>query len=233
MTPELRKVTDHHSFLMTGENQSLSQDEISDFQKWLDDGGRGIAPPLAKATPTIKDLQMCQEIITYYARARHNDWGAEWVKRNLGSCKLGEYQNWAEDVIKLCRSHHFGYNELKESSFNPIVVRPGGIVVHLRYLACVLRIADILEFDPERTPSVIFRHRDVKPASRIYWWRDHQITLVQEGNNLRIHARPSDAQIEHAIRLMVDAINTELQIFIERAPTCSDPRSEQVGSLTV
>jgi len=86
------------------------------------------------------------------------------------------------------------------------------MVVHLRYLACVLRIADILEFDPERTPSVIFHHRDVSPSSRIYWWKDHAVTLVQEGNNLRVHARPSDAPTEHTIRLMVDAINTELQI---------------------
>jgi Histidine kinase-, DNA gyrase B-, and HSP90-like ATPase len=212
MTPELRKVTTHYNFLLTGEPQTLSQDEMSNFQKWLDDDGRGITPPLTKAKATTKDLQVCQETITYYARARHNDWGAEWIRKRLGSCRLGEYQNWIEDIIRLCRSHHFGYNELKDSSFNPVVVNPGGIVVHFRFLACVLRIADILEFDPERTPSVIFSHRDVTPGSRIYWWRDHEVTLVQEGDKLSIHARPSNAQIEHAIRLMVNAINSELQI---------------------
>lgn len=212
MTPELRKVTAHYNFLLTGEPQSLSQDEISDFQKWLDDDGKGITPPLTSAKPTTKDLQICQETITYYARARHNDWGAEWIRQGLGSSKLGQYQSWIEDIIRLCRSHHFGYNELKDSSFNPVVVNPGGIVVHFRFLACVLRIADILEFDPERTPSVIFSHRDVAPGSRIYWWRDHEVTLVQEEDKISIHARPSDAQIEHAIRLMVNAINSELQI---------------------
>jgi hypothetical protein len=212
MTPELRKVTAHYYYLLTGECQKLSQVEIHDFQKWLDDDGKGITPPLTKTKPTTKDLQICQEIITYYARARHNDWGAEWIEQNLGSSKLGQYKNWVEDIIKLCRSHHVGYGELREPSFNPVLVNPDGIVVHLRYLACVLRIADILEFDPERTPSVIFRHRDVNPSSRIYWWRDHEVTLLQEGNNLRVHARPSDAPTEHAIRLMVDAINSELQI---------------------
>ena len=212
MTPELRKVTDHYNFLLTGEDQTLSQEEIHDFQKWLDDDGRRITPPLTKTTPTTKDLKTCQEVITYYARARHNEWGAEWINQHLGSCKLGQYTNWVDDIIKLCRSHHLGYSELKDLSFNPVVVSPGGIVVHLRYLACVLRIADILEFDPERTPSVIFRHRNVSPDSRIYWWRDHHVTLVQEGNNLKIHARPSDAPTEHAIRLMVDAIDLELQI---------------------
>jgi hypothetical protein len=59
---------------------------------------------------------------------------------------------------------------------------------------------------------VIFSHRDVTPGSRIYWWRDHEVTLIQEGDKLSIHARPSNAQIEHAIRLMVNAINSELQI---------------------
>lgn len=212
MTPELKRVTAHYNFLLTSEVQTLSQGEIDEFQKWLDDDGRGITPPLTMVKPTTRDLQICQETITYYARVRHNDWGAEWIRESLCSYRLGQYQNWIEDIIRLCRSHHFGYNELKESSFNPVVVNPGGIVVHLRFLACALRVADILEFDPERTPSVIFRHRDVKPGSRIYWWRDHEVTLVQEGNNLHIHARPSDAQIENAIRLMVEAINSELQI---------------------
>ncbi len=212
MTPELKKVTAHHHFLLTGEPQTLSKEEIHDFQKWLDDDGRGITPPLTQTKPTTKDMMTSQEIITYYARARHNDWGAEWINQHLGARKLGHYTNWIDDIIKLCRSHHMGYSELRQPSFNPVVVNSGGLVVHLRYLACILRIADILEFDPERTPSVIFRHRNVSPSSRIYWWRDHEVTLVQEDNNLKVHARPSDAPTEHAIRLMVDAINSELQI---------------------
>jgi hypothetical protein len=44
-------------------------------------------------------------------------------------------------------------------------------IVHLRYLAVVLRVADIL--DPERTPDVILRHRGVAPRSLDYWWKDH------------------------------------------------------------
>ncbi len=212
MTPQLRKVTSHFNFLLSGESDSLSPEDVRTFQRWLDDDGRQIAPPLTNTKPTSKNIRTCQELITHYARARHNDWGAEWIKQNLGSLKLGQYKDWVDAITKLCQSHHVGYNELVAQSFAPVVVNPGGTVVHLRFLACVLRIADILEFDPERTPSVIFRHRDVSPDSAIYWRKDHDVTLVKEGNNLSLHARPSDAPTEQAIHLMVEAINAELQV---------------------
>ncbi|HBH81503.1 MAG TPA: hypothetical protein DDY39_16885 [Nitrospira sp.] len=212
MTPQLRKVTSHFNFLLSGESDGLSLEDIRTFQRWLDDDGRQITPPLTNTKPTSKNLRTCQELITHYARARHNDWGAEWIKQNLGLLKLGQYKDWVDGITKLCQSHHVGYNELVAQSFAPVVVNPGGMVVHLRFLACVLRIADILEFDPERTPSVIFRHRDISPESAIYWRKDHDVTLVKEGNNLSLHARPSDAPTEQAIHLMVEAINAELQV---------------------
>jgi len=212
MTPPLRKVTSHYHFLMSGETNSLAPEEIRTFQHWLDDDGRQITPPLTNTKPTSRNIRTCQELITHYARARHNDWGTDWIKQNLGSLELGQYKDWVHALTKLCQSHHVGYNELVAQSFNPVVVNPGGMIVHLRFLACVLRMADILEFAPERTPSVIFRHRDVSPDSAIYWRKDHEVTLVKEDNNLRVYARPSDAPTEQAIHLMVEAINAELRV---------------------
>ena len=51
-------------------------------------------------------------------------------------------------------------------------------MVNLRYLACVLRVADILEFDPERTPDIIYRHRNISRDSRIFWWQSFYIIRV-------------------------------------------------------
>jgi len=92
MTPELRKVTAHYCFLLTGEREVLSQGEIHDFQKWLDDNGKGITPPIAKSKPTTKDLQLCQEITTYYTRARHNDWGGGVDQTEFGLLQPGSIQ---------------------------------------------------------------------------------------------------------------------------------------------
>ena len=70
-----------------------------------------------------------------------------------------------------------GYEDLKRECFNARVLGSPSAVVNRRYLAAVLRIADILEFDPERTPESLFRHRDISTPSVIYSWKDHSISM--------------------------------------------------------
>lgn len=214
MTPARQKVTAHYNYLLTGEDKHLTREEIDAFQKWIDDEGRNVEPPLAKGTPTGELLRLAEEITAYYCRHRHNDWGAEWVRGNLGGLKLGSYDNWLEDLVDLCRSHHYGYGELIKKRFDPRTVGAHGAVVHLRYLACVLRVADVLEVDPERTPEVIFRHRAVGESSILYWYKDHQLSLLiqKEKQNVVIAARPSRAYIHKAIEVTVDQIDEELRV---------------------
>lgn len=225
MTPERRKVTEHYLYLITGESQRLSESETAQLQAWLDDEGRGISPPLIKQKPSVKDLKLADELITYYSRYRHNDWSEEWIRSNLSAYQLGTYINWIDDLVTLCRSHHYGYQELVKDSFNPRIVGTPSRLVHLRYLACVLRIADVLEFDPERTPQVILRHRDISPGSLIYWWKDQHISMKQEGNRLVVSARPPSSLIHKAIEVTVDQIDDELRL----CRTIADETHFEVG----
>jgi hypothetical protein len=212
MTPERRKVAQLNGYLLTGDPQDLSQDEIRQFQKWLDDEGSGIVPPLVKEKPTNEQLQRSEELMTYYCRDRHVDWSEDWIQNNLTNFRLGTYAGWTDDLIVLCHSHHKGYNDLVSDRFTPRIVGSHGIVIHLRYLSVILRIADILEFDPERTPDVILRHRDISSKSLIYWWKDHEISMRQENNRLLITARPPSARLHRAIEVMADQIDAELQL---------------------
>lgn len=212
MTPEQRKVTLHYQYLLTGDPQELSHDETKEFQKWLDDEGRGIVPPLSQERSTVATLRLSKELITYYCRHRHNDWSEEWTRGHLASYQMGTYVDWIDDLVGLCRSHHYGYHELVKEKFNPKLVGTPARVVHLRYLACVLRIADILEFDPERTPDVILGHRDISPGSLIYWWKDHRVSMKQEGDRLVMSARPPRAYIHRAIEVTADQIDEELRL---------------------
>jgi hypothetical protein len=225
MTPERSKVTDHYLYLMTGESQRLSESETAQLQAWLDDEGRGISPPLVKQKPSAKDLKLADELITYYSRYRHNDWSEEWIRGNLSAYQLGTYINWIDDLVTLCRSHHYGYQELVKDSFNPRIVGTPARTVHLRYLACVLRIADVLEFDPERTPQVILRHRDISSGSLIYWWKDQHISMKQEGKRLVVSARPPSSLIHKAIEVTVDQIDDELRL----CRTIADETHFEVG----
>jgi len=125
---------------------------------------------------------------------------------------MGTFHDWLDDLIRLCRSHHFGRAELVSEEFNPRLVGQPGQVLHLRYLACVLRVADVLEFDPERTPNVVLQHRDVDPKSVIFWHKDHGISPRLENERLIISARPDTAWLYRAIEETLEQIDRELSL---------------------
>jgi hypothetical protein len=212
MTPELRSVNAHYTYLLTGNKDGLADSEVDELQTWLDDGAYQIIPPISDAAPSAEQLELARELTTYYCRYRHNDWSANWIRKNLQGESLGNYDGWVEDLILLCQSHHFGGDRLKSQAFEPRWVGTPPVQVILRFLALVLRVADILEFDPERTPDVILHHRDISPESQIYWWKDRGISLMMSSETIVLTARPSSARIHKAIEEMVSAIDTELAL---------------------
>jgi hypothetical protein len=213
MTPEKGKVNNHYNYLLTGDKKGLSDNDIEALSRWLDDEEKGVTIPISSKPVTVKDIELATELTTYYCRERHNDWSGEWIEKNQHSDDLSGYNGFRHDLIKLCQSHHYGREELETNNFNARIIGQQGKVVNLRYLACVLRIADILEFDPERTPEVILRHRDISEKSLIYWYKDHEIAFTMEGNNrLVLSARPTNAIIHKAIEDTCDQIDNELRL---------------------
>jgi hypothetical protein len=212
MTPRLKKVDTLFTFLLTAEKGLLTSKEIDELQTWLDDKGYQMVPPISEDLPLADRLTLAREITKYYCRYRHNDWSGEWIRGNLTSECLSNYSGWVEDLVLLCQSHHFGFDRITQQSFRPRRVASPSEVVNLRFLALVLRMADILEFDPERTPDIILRHRDVSPASQIYWWKDKELTLKLTDRRVVITARPSCAWIHKAIEETMDAIDAEMAL---------------------
>jgi Histidine kinase-, DNA gyrase B-, and HSP90-like ATPase len=199
MTPEYSKIEQLSQFL-AGKSHGLSAEEVESFQRWMDEEERTFSGDNAG------------EVITYYCRHKHNDWSGEWAPQHIQESPAGLvlYGNWVADLVKVCHSHHQDYDELIKPAFNPIT--RNGSVVHLRYLAAVLRIADILEFDPERTPEILFRQRQVDEKSRIYWLKDHEVELIVDSQHVSMPARPSSALLHRAIEQMINDIDCELQV---------------------
>lgn len=212
MTPEVRRVQALYTLLLTNDAQDLPETEQTEFRKWLDENRAGTSPPLASDTANSETYKLANEIIAYYSRSRHVDWGEEWIRLNLASLTLGTYVGWVADLVLLCRSHHEYYNELKKESFNPRPVGSPSVMVHLRYLAVVLRVADVLELDPERTSAVILRHRDIPTSSLIYWWKDQELSVRLEGSRVVVWARPRSAQIHKAVDITIHDIDVELSL---------------------
>ncbi len=216
MTPERAKVKQILRYLETGDEPSLTLPEKQDIQEWLDNASAGVPGEIPRSTNAKSSEDPLELVVAHYCRHKHNDWSESWIRENLSDLKWQRYVGWLDDLVQLCRSHHDGYAELKREEFDP---KPAGgasspVVVHRRYLACVLRISDVLEFDPERTPDIVFTHRSIAKSSEIFWHKDHYVQLVIGGEQRRvfISAEPPDAKVHRAITEMIDQIDAELML---------------------
>lgn len=224
------------NFIILGAKSSLTESESAAFRDWTDSLEDDVNELLSRQPlKTPEDLHSANLLIMHYCRHRHVDLSEQWIDANLGKIPLGSYAQWLTDLKLLCRSHNEGYDFLTSKQFDPKPVGTPGHILHLRYLACVLRVADVIEFDPERTPEVIFAHRSIAPGSEIFWFKDHFPTLTMEQGQLTITANPPDAKLHRAIELMCDEIEAELRLVsrlkdeygfshssFQAAPTCHE-----------
>jgi len=81
------------------------------------------------------------------------------------------------------------------------------------FIAVMLRLADIIDFDPKRTPSVLFSHLAVRHPVSISEWKKHQsINAWAISNDKLIYAAQCEhPAIEAAIRGFCNLIDNELK----------------------
>lgn len=237
MSPDYEKVEKHRKFLVGEDKSCLNENEIQEFQKWIDNNDR--LKTIDIRTESIQTIEESNEILTYYIRHKHNDWSKDWIISNLSKeanptegttnpLLLRAYPNWQTDLILLCQSHHWGIDRLlsEEFDFKPLT----GSHISLRYLAMALRVADVMENDPERTPEVILRHRSISPKSIAYWLKDKHFTLTtkqDEPGKYYLYARAERAYLQKAIEetakwiedefKLCEALNEEKPLNVNRA----------------
>jgi len=222
MSPEYEKVQRLRRYL-TEKKEGLSEQEINDLQQWID--GDPHSGSLDVRAQIVTDTPLINYLLSYYIRHKHNDWSGDWIKKNLAGEKLPHYPYWVDDLILICKSHHYGLDHLLQESFDPRPVTPE-MIVHLRYLAMCLRVADVMENDPERTPEVILNHRQIEPGSLKFWLKDHPFRLLESGNTYTVHARPQKAFIHKAVEETASQIEAELKLcdeLIRRKPLSHSP----------
>ncbi|WP_439402677.1 hypothetical protein ACNJYA_09760 [Bradyrhizobium sp. DASA03068] len=211
MSPRRENVQAHYNYLCTADDKLLNPIERKEVQNWLDENWPKLNLPLSGLN-TVSGIKLADEVCAYYCRSRHNDWSEDWIQDNLKSITPGLYPGWIDDLSMLCKSHHEGYSELCESRFDARLVGSPAASVNIRFLAAILRLADVLEFDPERTPPVILQHRGIVPKSRVFWHQDQGIAFKfsDDRSKLIFSARTPDARIHKAVLSVADYVDAEL-----------------------
>ncbi|MEW8540469.1 MAG: ATP-binding protein [Candidatus Thiodiazotropha endolucinida] len=142
--------------------------------------------------------------VTHASRARdiiESDW--------LGKIKYRDVDLTVE-FAEICSSHNDDALSLLQLDRNYLCA--DGIHANFQLVAVILRLADILDFDAKRTPSVLFSHLFVRHPISIKEWNKHRAieswSISKE--KIQFHAKCEHPAIEASIHDFCDVIDAEL-----------------------
>lgn len=151
-----------------------------------------------------------KHLISEYIRSTHTQRARTIINEDWN--KLIKYRDTdlTNEFAELCFSHNQDAATLQELDTS-LLCGPG-IYVCLPFVGVILRLADILDFDGKRTPSVLYSHLFVRHPVSLQEWQKHRNIDAWDINNsnIRFQARCEHPAIESSIRQFCDQIDKEL-----------------------
>ena len=127
--------------------------------------------------------------------------------------------NFSEDLALICESHTFDTFDLakrKGDHFIEIFRRNKMIYneeVNIQYLAICLRLADLMDFDRERTPNILFKYLSPKNKISLNEWMKH-LSIIGwriNKNEIRYEAECTHPVYQNVLYQFIDQIDAELE----------------------
>ncbi len=161
-------------------NETLTSEDFRRFRaevhadrnKALEEARAASNEPRARA---IEDALLAE-----YYRRLHPERVRQFMNRHLAGRLQYREIEFADDLARLCESHAWGVEESNDARHPEKAVarlddnvRLYGVRVNLQYLGCILRLADILDFDRSRTPLAVFQHLDFSEPKSWEEWNKH------------------------------------------------------------
>lgn len=219
------KSNDYDAFIAAHDNWA-SAIRLHERQREKPDGD----DPNAKPVDDLVLRQIQDVAYTDYLREKHPERGAQLVLDQFGSTGTSDNKiqiqevNYAEYVALVCKSHGDSATLLKGEEFRRDA-RVGKFPVNFQYCAIILRLADLADLDPERTPKVLLdfimldlRIADfddgVVPQARAKSaeeWAKHRAVLGYKitPDEIRIEAKCSHPAIQRGLNEWSDYMDSE------------------------
>lgn len=130
--------------------------------------------------------------------------------------KINNNYEYANDVGLVCQAHGEDYNFIKTQLRSSVT--KGIYEYNLQYFAVLLRIADSLDLDKQRTPILWFSMMDIEEYSKGEWETHFQISnkkkLKQYDNDkmqIYFDGNSSDAKIHRKYLKYIDNLRSEIE----------------------
>lgn len=150
-------------------------------------------------------------LISEFIRSTHAKRAREIIGKDWAGKILYKEQDLTPRFADLCFSHN--ENALKLLDFETDFICDEYETINLPFLGVILRLADLLDFDGKRTPSVLFSHLAVRNPVSLAEWEKHRSVKAWSINTEHIifSAICKHPAIEASVRKFCDYIDDELK----------------------
>jgi len=151
------------------------------------------------------------QIITNYIRNTHADRARKLIAKDwVGKIKYQD-TDLTPTLAEICFSHNENYMALLEMEI--VKLCSVDTFLCLPFIAVILRLTDIIDFDTKRTPNILFSHLTIKNAVSLTEWVKHLSVSgwTFQKETITFSAQCSHPAIEASIRNFCDQIDDELK----------------------
>jgi len=161
-----------------------------------------------------KEQELYGALLTDYIRDTHGERSADYVLKNYSNNDLWNIAgtNLAVYVAKLCQSHVLPASEIASHNGYYHDESIGSYQVNTIYLAIILRLADILDFDRDRTPDILYKTIHFSNEVSLLEWAKHRTVegWLINSEKIRFTLVCEHPVYEKAVRQFMDWIDHEL-----------------------
>lgn len=209
---ELSQVRTSSEFKVFEDTWEIEHPNIKDVRQRL--GDRNVTGPEKEQ---IRDTyyELRGALLTDYARINHGERSAEFIRSKYGSDPRWAIleSSIAELVARLSASHVRSATELvpaKGFRHDEVV---GTYRINMPYLGLVLRLADILDLDRDRTPNSLYRTIDFRSRVSLREWGKHRSVQgwVIEPTLIQFTMQCEHPEYQRAAYQFMDWIDKELR----------------------
>lgn len=212
MAPEENQVRAWKRDWMNG-GDDFERQELEKFNRYCQPFPAKHAEVLRlRGSGKLEHAQLIEEyLISEYIRETHS----ERARRIIATDWQGKitYKNTdlTSEFAQLCFSHN--QDALVLLNMATTMLCDDREYVCLPFIGVILRLADLLDFDPKRTPPVLFSHLSVRNPISLTEWKKHRAINAWSISPSRIiySAKCGHPAIEAAIREFCEYIDTELR----------------------
>lgn len=210
----------HDIGMLKAKNETTVILEDKDFQKFQQRFNTGLILRSSQTSYSYREITEHEDfIISEFIRKNHGKRSRQYITKHFGAGKKYGDISFVEDLGQIVESHTSDVNILVKQNESLVdLFRNDKLIqkqsVNIKFLALCLRIADIMDFDRERTPRVLYEYISPENKSSIEEWNKHLSVdgWTIENGILRYECKCSHPSYQNAVLRFLDIIESELEM---------------------